>query len=131
MSVSVTLPEPLEVFLQSHAKDLGVPLETLLSRTIEERWGAASHATALPDKESSWLLELQTLFPQVQTEEYIALCREGDAGTLTDAGRRRLLSLIEERDLLNARRLEIVGELARLRGVPVRQVIAQLDLTVA
>src|ERR1043166_1960511 len=99
MSLSVTLPEELELFLHTQADRLGVPVETLLSRTIEERWSAASRAPSLSAHETSLLLKLQNTFPPEQTQEYRALCQRSDEGTLTEDERTRLLFLLEQRDL--------------------------------
>lgn len=128
MSVTVTLPNELEQFLHTQADRLDVPIETLLSRTIEERWSAASRAPNLSTYETQLLLKLQNIFPPQQTEEYLALCQRSDNGTITNAERERLFALIEQRDLQNAERLETLGELARLRGVTLREVMAELGI---
>ena len=128
MSVPVTLPNELERFLHTQAHRLGIPLETLLSRTIEERWSTASHAKSLSAHETALLLKLQNIFPPEQTQEYRTLCQRSDDGTLTEAERTRLLNLLEERDLQNAERLETLGELAQFRGVTLRKVMAQLGI---
>ena len=95
MSISITLPSDLEQFLQSHANRIGVPVETLLTRTIVDRWEAVRHALVLPNRESELLGRLQTLFPAEQTDEYRALCRRSDAGTLSLPDRERFLLLLE------------------------------------
>lgn len=128
MSLPVTLPNELEQFLHTQAHRLGVPIETLLARTIEERWSAASRASSLSAYETELLLKLQYAFPPEQTQEYRALCQQSDANTITETDRERLFALIEQRDLQNAERLETLGELARLRGVTLREVMAQLGI---
>lgn len=128
MSVSITLPSDLEPFLQSHARRIGVPVETLLARTIADRWDAVRRSPALPHRESELLERLQTLFPAEQTDEYRVLCAQSDAGTLSSSDRERFLSLIEQRDYQNAARLEIVAEIAELRGVSLREAMASLEI---
>ena len=128
MSLTITLPNELEQFLQSHAQQVGVPVETLLTRTIVERWDGVRRAPGLPIGESKLLLRLQTLFPPEQTHEYHTLCAKSDAGTLTDAERERFFALLEQRDHQNAERLEIVADLAQLRGVSLREMMAQLGI---
>jgi hypothetical protein len=125
LTVAITLPNDLEQFLQTHAQNVGIPVETLLTRTIVERWSGVRHAPGLPTRETALLLRLQTLFPPEQTHEYQALVQQSDAGTLTEPDREPLLSLIEQRDNLNAERLEIVAELAELRGVSLREMMAE------
>ena len=128
MSVSITLPTDLEQFLQTHARRVGVPVETLLTRTIVARWDGLRRAPGLPTRESERLARLQTLFPPEQTREYRTLRDASDAGTLTESDRERFLALLEERDHRNAERLEIVAELAELRGVPLREMMATLGI---
>jgi hypothetical protein len=63
-----------------------------------------------------------------QTQEYQNLCAKSDAGKITEAERERLLLLIEQRDYQNAERLTIVAELAKLHGVTLREMMAQLGI---
>lgn len=126
MTVSITLPNDLEQFLQTQAQRMGVPIETLLTRTIIERWDSIRRTPGLPSREAELLLRLQTLFPPEQTALYYALCAQSDTGTLMEADRERLLNLIEQRDHQNAERLAIVAELAQLRGVSLRETMIQL-----
>ena len=128
MSVSITLPTDLEQFLQTHARRVGVPFETLLTRTIVERWDALRRAPGLPTRESELMARLQTLFPPEQTRDYRTLADASDAGTLTEPDRARLLLLLEQRDHQNAERLQIVAELAELRGVSLREMMATLGI---
>lgn len=128
MSVSINLPGDLEQFLQAHARRIGVPVETLLTRTIVERWDGIRRAPGLPTRETELLLRLQSLFPPEQTREYLALCHRSDAETLTNPDRERLLTLIEQRDEQNAERLQIVAELAGLRGVSLREMMTELGI---
>lgn len=78
--------------------------------------------------ETELLLKVQSGFVPELTNEYLQLCSKSDEGTITDQERLRLLELIEERDLRNAERLQALGELARLRGVSLHDVMAQLNI---
>lgn len=128
MSVSITLPNDLEQFLQTRAQHMGVPIETLLTRTIIERWGNVPRDPGLPSHETELLLRLQTLFPPEQSRAYSALCEQSEAGTLSDFDRERLLALIEQRDHQNAERLAIVAELAGIHGISLRDMMTQLGI---
>jgi len=128
MSVTITLPNELEQFLQNHAQSVGVPVETLLARTIVERWEGVRRAPGLPKRESELLLRLQTLFSPEQTHEYHTLCEKSDNDTLTGAEREQFLAMLEQRDHQNAERLEIVAELAQLRGTSLREMMASLGI---
>jgi antitoxin component of RelBE/YafQ-DinJ toxin-antitoxin module len=128
MSVSITLSEDIELFLQTQASKLGIPLETLISRTIEERWSAASRVSSVPAYESELLFKIQNAFSPEETLEYQMLCRRSDEGTITENERKRLLDLIEKRDFQNADRLVAVGEIARLRGLSMHEAMVQLNI---
>ena len=128
MSVSITLPDDLEQFLQRQARLMGGPVETLLTRTIVERWQGVNRSPHLPNRETELLARLQTLFPFEQTCEYQDLCRRSDAKSLTESERERLLVLIEQRDEQNAERLAIAAELANLRGLSLREMMAELGI---
>ena len=128
MSLTITLPSELEQFLHTQAHCIGVPVETLLARTIAERWDSVRRAPGLPARESEVLLRLQAIFLPEQTREYHTLRDKSDAETLTAAERERFLALLEQRDHQNAERLELVAELAQLRGLSLRDMMAQLGI---
>lgn len=128
MSLTITLPNELEKFLESHAHRVGIPVETLLAQTIEQRWDGLRRARGLPNRESELMLRLQTLFSSKQTREYRAFCEKSDNGTLTESEREQFLALLEQQDLQNAERLEIIAELALLRGVSLREMMALLEV---
>lgn len=128
MSVSITLPGELERFLTTQARQMGVPVETLLVRTIVQHWDGMRRTSGLPIEETELFLRLQTLFPQEQTQEYHALCEKSDRGVITELERIALLSLIEQRDQQNAERLALIAELAQRRGVSFREMMTELGI---
>lgn len=128
MSVSITLPTDLEQYLHAYARHTGISVEALLTRTVVERWGRSNHGPGAANRESDLLLRLQSLFPPEQTLEYQTLCNQSDAGTLTQGDRARLLALVEQRDHQNAERLEVVAELADLRGKSPREMMVHLGI---
>jgi hypothetical protein len=130
MSHTIILPDDLDSWLQRQATRLGVSVENLLKNTIEERWDAASRAHTLSQRESDLLLQIQTLFPEAETEEFHALCHRHDADkeALTETERIRYRELIRQREKQNAVRLRALGELAKIRGVSLDQVITDLHL---
>lgn len=62
------------------------------------------------------------------TQEYRMLCQRSDDGMITEKERERLLELIEERDLQNAERLKVLIELAKERGITLREIMAELGI---
>jgi hypothetical protein len=130
MSHTIILPDDLDSWLQKQAHRLGVSVENLLKHTIEERWETASRAHTLSQRESELLLQVQTLFPEAETEEFHTLCRRYDADklSLTETERTRYRELVRQREKQNAVRLRMLGELAKIRGISLDQIIADLDL---
>jgi hypothetical protein len=128
MSHTITLPEDLDSWLQKQANRLGISVENLIKYTIEERWSAASRAPSLSQRESELLLEIQTIFSEEETEEFHALCRLHDAELLTSAEHVRYRELIHLREKQNAVRLRALGELAKIRGISLDEIIADLHL---
>jgi len=66
--------------------------------------------------------------PEIWTE-YQNLRGQQDAGTLAGANRKRLLELSDEMERLEATRLEVLQELAQLRGQSLREVMSDLALS--
>ena len=128
MILAVSVPTEIEHFLRSQATQLGVPIETLLSRTIEERWSASANAVSLSLLETELIHKLNLLTPIAHTSEYKDLCAQSDSGTISSSNRHRLLELIESRDQQNAERLEVLGELARLRGISLRSLMFEFEI---
>jgi hypothetical protein len=130
MSHTITLPDDLDTWLQKQANRLGISVENLLKHTIEERWDAASRAPSLSKRESELLLQIQTIFPEEETQEFHALCRRHDEEkeAFTDTERIRYRELIHLREKQNAVRLRALGELAKIRGVSLDEIIVDLHL---
>jgi|GEM_PF-2453685 len=79
--------------------------------------------------ETSLLEHLETLVPPEIWTEYQNLRGQQDAGTLAGANRKRLLELSDEMERLEATRLEVLQELAQLRGQSLREVMSDLALS--
>jgi hypothetical protein len=66
--------------------------------------------------------------PETDQREYAQLRRKLKEETLTEVEHSRLKELIDQRELLNAERVEALAQLATLRGVSLRQLMAQLGI---
>jgi len=124
MTITLEVPSELEGPLQRAARVQGVDIETYLLNSARHQL----RPDVLSEAESILFLRLQSLFPPEQSQEYRSLCHQSDSDVISQADRERLLSLIEQRDIKNAERLEIVAELAKLRAVPVHEMMAQLGI---
>jgi hypothetical protein len=75
------------------------------------------------------LLErINEALPETTWERYDALKKQRDSETLTDAEHDELIRLVNLVEIWNARRMEAVAELARLRGVRFPDLVKQLGL---
>ena len=128
MSLTITLSNDLEQWLELRAHSLGTSPESLVARTVEERFGTASRIDALPARESQLLLEIQSAFPADETTEFHELCRRSDAGTLSESDRPRYRELIYRREDQNASRLKALAELADLRGMSLDELMDSLQI---
>jgi hypothetical protein len=113
METTIRLDGKLADLLGSDAQREGIPLDVLAARRLEE---------------SVLLWRIRTVAPEDETRELHRLLRRQKSGSLTGSERERLLELIEAREQHAAQRLEDLGALARLRGMPVRELMNQLGI---
>ena len=112
METTIRLNGKLADLLGSDAQREGVPLDVLAARRLE----------------SVLLWRIRTVAPEDETRELHRLLRRQKSGSLTGLEQERLLELIEAREQHAAQRLEDLGALARLRGMPVRELMNQLGI---
>jgi hypothetical protein len=110
METTITLTGKLADLFRTDAQREGVPVDVLAARRLEE---------------NVLLWRIRTAAPEDETRELHRLLRRQKSGTLTEKEREQLLALIDSRELLAAQRLEDLGVLARLRGMPVRELMNQ------
>lgn len=82
-------------------------------------------------KESELILKINTLFPIDKREKYNKLYKKFRETKLTETEYQELLELNEEFEILNAKRLKYIGELAKLRGQTIEEVIEDLQIKVS
>lgn len=109
----IVLTGKLEDIFRTAAQHEGVPVEVLAARRLEE---------------NELLWRIRTTAPENETREFHRLLRRQKKGALTESERERLFALVETRELQAAQRLEDLGALARLRGLPVRELMNQLGI---
>ncbi|HEX3131819.1 MAG TPA: STAS/SEC14 domain-containing protein [Thermoanaerobaculia bacterium] len=82
----------------------------------------------LTERESELLLEINRGLPPASAERYSELMSRRRAGDLGPEEHRELLRLTDEAEQLQAERIERLAQLARLRGKPLRTVMAELGI---
>jgi hypothetical protein len=109
------------------AQQLSLPeLETVLARLTALRAQRAVEAGALAEPDLIRLIR-EAVPPAVQ-RRYDQLKARRRSGTLTEAEHQEFLRLIDLVEQLDAQRLEHLLQLARLRGTPLTEVMADLGL---
>lgn len=79
-------------------------------------------------KESDLILKINTIFPTDKRERYNELYVRFQESSLSEIEHQELLNLNEEFEILNAKRIKYVGELAKLRNQTLEKVIADLHI---
>jgi hypothetical protein len=151
MTVTLEIGPELEELLRARASREGLPLDRYIVNVLLERlngdWvgrgdlersgsipsqdpenAAARTRSTLPHAEAELLERINEGLPEPTWERYYDLKAKRDAETLTAEEHRELIALVNEIETWNARRLELVGELARLRGVSLSNLVEQLGL---
>ena len=113
MSLTITLRPEFEEQLREDAARAGLPPEELAARRLEE---------------AELIFRIEHAFTPEQTRELYLLDAKRRDDRLTEAERVRLHALLHEREASNVRRVERLVELARLRGVTLPEVMAQLQI---
>ncbi len=79
-------------------------------------------------KESELILKINTIFPTDKREKYNELYTKFRESNLNETEHQELLNLNEEFEILNAKRIKYIGELAKLRHQTLEEVIADLQI---
>src|ERR1051326_5376084 len=113
MALTITLQPEFEARIREEAHRVGLSIEQwLVQRAIE----------------ADLLWKIGLAAPETETRELHRLLRKRKAGTLAEAEQRQLQTILDEREQRGAQRLDNLTQLARLRGVPVRQLMEQLGI---
>jgi hypothetical protein len=129
MTLTLEITPELEEALRTGAERAGLPPDRYVLDVLKERLGPAGGGpTGLPRAEAELLERINEGLPEGTWARYEALKEKRDAETLTETEHAELIRLVNEVDIWNARRLEAVAELAKLRGVRFPDLVKQLGL---
>jgi hypothetical protein len=129
MTLTVELSPELEEALRTTAKRAGLPLDRYVVRVLQDRVvQGPGGADVLPREEAELLQKINEGLPETTWEDYHKLKAKRDADTLSPDEHADLLALVDQVEIWNARRLQFVAELAKLRGVHLRDLVRQLGI---
>lgn len=80
------------------------------------------------DEEADLIHKINTIYSAEKRQRYDELYDKFKQETITPKERKELLKLSDEFEMLNAKRLEYLGELARMRGQTLKDVIKDLGM---
>lgn len=82
-------------------------------------------------KETDLILKINTVFSAAERQRYNELYAQFQSGNISEKESAELLKLSDKFEILNAKRLGYIGELANLRGQPLEDVIKDLGFKAA
>jgi hypothetical protein len=130
VTLTVDLAPELVADLQAMAKQAGLDADHYIARALQEH--VRRHQN-LPDcltaEETVLLKQINQGLPEETWQRYRELVAKRRAATLTPAEHEELKALTNEVELWNARRVELVAELARRRQLPLARMMAELGLS--
>jgi len=115
-----------DALLQAVGQLSAADLERVVAQVL--RLQAQHKAASLSSRETELLLKINQGVPAVANARYQSLQSKRQAEQLTAEERRELSRLINQREKLQAQRLESLAELARLRNMTLRGVMKQLGI---
>jgi len=115
-----------DALLQAVGQLSAADLERVVAQVL--RLQAQHKAASLSSRETELLLKINQGVPAAANARYQSLQSKRQAEQLTAEERRELSRLINQREKLQAQRLESLAELARLRNMTLRGVMRQLGI---
>src|SRR5437588_10048057 len=101
-------------------------LEDLLYRLLDLR--ARRIAPSLPEADADLLRQINESLPEKARRRYRRLIAKRRAETLSPDEHTELLTLTEQEERHNLKRVQALAALAQLRGKPVRELMRELGL---
>jgi hypothetical protein len=132
MTLTVQMPSELESRLRDEAARQGLDASAFILRTLEQRLRSSQpDVQALTTRETELLEQINTGIAEDRWQRYRELVRRRDAEALAAGEHGELLSLSDEIEQGNARRMGFLAELADLKGVPLATLMQTLGIHTA
>lgn len=131
MSLTIDLDPVLEAKLHSEARKTGIDSAEYVVRALElslKRGSGKFDPTHLSAKESALLQKINQGIPEQIWAEYHTLVSKRRNGILAPGEQERLIGLGDEIDTAHTERISHITELAKLRGMPVDQLVHDLGV---
>ena len=131
MNVSLNVPPDIERKLKQAASQIGLSPDSYIVRLLQQELQTRATSARLSAEETDLLQRINASLSAVEWERYRALLAKRDAESLNDKEQAELISLSDQIEQANVRRMEAVAELARVRKVTVPELMSTLGLSPA
>jgi hypothetical protein len=121
-TIQVSAPDLLEAVKQLGAEEFDAFLEQAMSLRSRPRMATLSV------RESKLMKRINRALPEAFRRKYAELVRKRNSNTLTESEHKELLRLTHQSEMRDADRAAALLELAKLRRVPMRTLLKQLDI---
>lgn len=129
MTLTIDLPPELEARLRAEAERHGMDARLYVLRAVQERLGsAAAGGDTLGQAEAELLQKVNLGLPEPVWARYHELLAKRRAEVLLPGEQAELIALSDQIEEANARRMNHLVELARLRGMTLDSLMAQLGI---
>lgn len=127
MTITLKMPPPLEARVREEAAREGIDPGTLVLRAVEKQLAPqADAADALAEPELLRLINVGP--PESIWTRYRELAAKRDAQTLSAAEHEELIGLSDAIETADVRRLQWMAQLARIRGISLSRLRAELQI---
>ena len=133
MTLTLDLTPELKAQVEEEAARTGVDAVAFVMDALREKLRSGTQRpSSLPSRlskeETALLLKVNEGMAENLVAEYKALTAKRQAETLTPQEHIRLIELTNQREVENARRMEYLAQLARLRNISLREAMKQLGI---
>ena len=130
MTLTLELAPELAAALRAMAHEAGLEPDRYIARALQDHVERHQNEPPHLTREETLLLQrINQGLPAETWRRYHELVAKRRAETLTAEEHQELMALTNEVELWNARRIELVAELARLKRVSLPAMMEQLGLT--
>jgi hypothetical protein len=129
MTIQLKVNSKLERRLQQAANQSGLTPDTYIMRLLQKDLDSQSAASRLSPTESKLLQKINTSLSAIEWERYQLLLAKRNAETLSKAEQSELITLSDQIEAANVRRMKAVAELARVRRTTVATLVETLGLS--
>lgn len=131
MTLTLDIQPELEAQLQAEAAKAGLDTNTFILNALGERLHQRQTGALPPHvsrEEAELLQKINAGLPEEVWQRYRALIGKRRAETLTPEEHTELIALSDQIEEANARRIEHLAELARLRNTSLEDLMQQLEI---